>query len=271
MGDEAMFRMDAALAATFSSIKQDRGASAKLAREDLIHFKMRVASLLEAYIKRCPASPLLPAVAAPLLSALAAASRPGGGHQPLADRLVGLLVNRLCRSRAEASGAGGGVADDEALAAQLRRALYLASRSPDKREAQAAAETYLYLLRVATGAAASAAEEGADQAEAGSGSHPAALTSAQAALDDFFTKKRSRLGRPFLEGLLRRLPALGAALQPALLARAASGRSEFLRAEAWGLLATSLKVRQQGAAVYADWLWLFWELCGGGARVRAAG
>lgn len=43
--------------------------------------------------------------------------------------------------------------DEEALAAALRRCLYLASRSADKRVLAAAAAAYQYLLRVAAGAA----------------------------------------------------------------------------------------------------------------------
>lgn len=53
-----------------------------------------------------PASPLLPAAAAPLLAGLASASRPGG-HQALAERLSGLITNKLCGCKAEAAGVSG--------------------------------------------------------------------------------------------------------------------------------------------------------------------
>lgn len=121
---------------------------AKARREGLLNFKMRVLSLLEAYAKKAPASPLLPAALQPLLGALALACKPGA-HKGLADRLSGLILNRICKGKAEASGAAGVPAD--VLATQLRRALYLASRSTEKRVAAAAAAGYVYLQRVAAG------------------------------------------------------------------------------------------------------------------------
>lgn len=50
-----------------------------------------------------PASPLLPGAIPPLLAGLAGASRPGG-HQALAERLSGLITNKLCGCKAEAAG-----------------------------------------------------------------------------------------------------------------------------------------------------------------------
>ena len=55
-----------------------------------------------------PASPLLPVAVGPLLSGLAGASRPGG-HQALAERLSGLITNKLCSCKAEAAGAALGL------------------------------------------------------------------------------------------------------------------------------------------------------------------
>lgn len=234
MGDDAMFRMDAALAATFSSMRAGARGSAgrRLAREELLHFKMRVAGLLDVFARRVPASPLLPAAAGPLLAALAAAARPGG-HAGLAERLAGLLTNRVCKSRAEASGAAGaaGAAGAGKLALQLRAALYHASRSHDRRVVAAAGEAYVYLQRVAVGAG------GAGDA----GAAAAGLESARAAVADFFTKKRSRLGRPLLEVLLRRVPPLRSGLLAPLLVQAAGARSEYLRGEAWALLGAAAR------------------------------
>ncbi len=60
--------------------------------------RLRALALLEALARRVPDSPLLLVALGPLLRALAAASRPGGSP-PLAERLQGLLVQRLCKSR----------------------------------------------------------------------------------------------------------------------------------------------------------------------------
>lgn len=191
---------------------------------------MRVAALLEAYCKRLPASPLLPAAVVPLLSGLAAASRPAG-HQALAERVSGLLTNKLCGCKAEAAGAG---LDADSLEQQLRRTLYLASRATDKRLAAAAATSYTFLQRAAAGSPA------ADCRAKG-------LESAGAALSDYFLKKKTRLQRTQLESLLRRVPALAPMLLPQVLQQAAQARNEYLRLEAFLLLAAALKVVGSGA------------------------
>ncbi|GAB4814705.1 hypothetical protein N2152v2_001751 [Parachlorella kessleri] len=233
MSDEAMFRMDAKLAAYFAAAKQSkRGARAQ--REELLNFKLRVIALLDAFIKKVPGSPLLPTAVLPLLAALVSSSGGGlggGVQQVVAERLAGLVQNKLCKSRAEASGAAdGGVSEDD-LAAALRRCLYLASRSPEARLRQVASAAYVYLLRVAAGAAGSV------------GSHPKAAESLSAALRDLFTKKRTRLGRPFFEALLRPPLSLGPLLLPLLLDHAAAARSDYQRAEVLSLLAAVLKSR----------------------------
>lgn len=184
LDDEAMFRMDAKLAAYFAAAQESkRGERAQ--RDELLNFKMRVLGLLEAYIKkvgwqrlksagarkravdrrcrcgigwgvgpagrgcgslsalslpgvvasfsvvfaRCPkrlvtqgspsssevfqraqvpGSPLLPSAVLPLLAALAASGGAGGGvQQGLAERLAGLVQNKLCKSKPEASGVWG--------------------------------------------------------------------------------------------------------------------------------------------------------------------
>ena len=66
--------------------------------------------------------------------------------------------------------------------------------------------------------------------------------SARTAVSDFFTKKKCRLQRGLLETLLRRAPALLPAALPGGLEAAAAGRNEFVRAEAWLLLAAVVKV-----------------------------
>ena len=54
-------------------------------------------------LMQLPSSPLLLTAIAPLLAGLAGASRPGG-HQALAERLSGLVNNKLCACKAEAAG-----------------------------------------------------------------------------------------------------------------------------------------------------------------------
>lgn len=70
-----------------------------------------------------------------------------------------------------------------------------------------------------------------------------AVESVTAALDDLFTKKRSRLARPFFEGMMRPPLSVGPLLLPLLLEHSLSARSDYLRGEAAALLAAALKVR----------------------------
>ena len=65
---------------------------------------------------------------------------------------MSLLAHMRCTSRCPIAGAAG--LDASALEKQLRRALYLASRSTDKRVASAASASYVFLQRAAAGSPA---------------------------------------------------------------------------------------------------------------------
>ena len=58
-----------------------------------------------------------------------------------------LLVNKLCKTKAEASGASLESAELEAL---LKAVLYAGAREPNKQAALAADSAFIYLLRVAS-------------------------------------------------------------------------------------------------------------------------
>jgi hypothetical protein len=118
----------------------------------------------------------------------------------------------------------------EVLEGQLRRALHLASRSLDKRVATAATSTYVYLQRVA-----------------GTAGDAAGTASGEAALDDFFLKKRSRLSRGFFENLYKRVPQLAAAAVPKLLSMGVEARSDYLRFEAIQLVESITKMSSSGS------------------------
>jgi hypothetical protein len=120
--------------------------------------------------------------------------------------------------------------DEETYTAQLRRCLFLASRTPAKSVADVAGAAYLYLLRLPT--------PGAE------GLAAAAAQSVQSAVADFFTKKRSRLQLGLVKEVCRRRGA--GALLSEVLKHAAKGRSEFLRVQALELLESVLKVNLQG-------------------------
>lgn len=95
---------------------------------------------------------MLPTALPALLAALIAACQQGG-DAALANRLKALLT-ALTKVKAEAASINptGTVAipEGEAMAALLRRTLYLASRHKDKKVTAAAAAAFSYLLRSST-------------------------------------------------------------------------------------------------------------------------
>jgi len=229
--------MDTQLAAYFATMRA--GRDGKRARQDMINFKLRALACLESYIKRVPESPLLVTMPAPLLGALSSASK-SGEDRVLADRIAGLFRNHLARSRARVTKIHAAVE----MQAQLRRALYLASRSDDRIVADAAAAAYTFL-------------QGAAQGNEVEGVTAAARDSAEVAVADFFNKK-SRLGRGFLQQLFRRVPEVARASLPSLMASCAGARNEYLKQEAFWLVATAATVSTIPASII-NWNCIPWN------------
>eukprot|EP00198_Chlamydomonas_reinhardtii_P000103 XP_001689438.1 predicted protein [Chlamydomonas reinhardtii] len=160
------------------------------------------------FAKKSPNSPLLLAALVPLVRALATAARPGGQPQ-VADRLKGVIVNKLskCRCAADVDVLGG----LEGYGGALKRLLYEASRNKDRVTAAAALAGYTALLR------AGGAAEDTQVADA-------ARASFRAALGDLLTSKKSRLQPDGLAALLSRvLRAPPEGLAAALTAGGATG------------------------------------------------
>lgn len=204
--------------------------------------------LLEDYAKRCPASPHLLKALPQLLAALARASRVGGSG-PLADRIRGLLENKVCRGKvarvvaAEEEGSAEGVSRAE-LEQALKKVLYYASREKDARVTAAGGQVLLYMLRSAAAA----------------GGWPAEVAAAVAAtaVGDYFAKShKCRLQRRLLEELFTKAgdAALGQAALPSGQQPAAAlvmqycckARSDYLQVEALQLLADGV-FKAAGAA-----------------------
>lgn len=219
--DADMFKMDEKLASYFSVLKDGRGGGSKAQKDELLNFKMRVAALIDSYIRKCPSSRLLPLAVEPLLTSLEAASKIGSGDTALADRIAGIL-RRLCKTHAETH-AEESVEGIE-MEVHLRRSLQLASRCADKRLSSVASEAYVYVQRVCA-----------------AGDLPVGQSSARVALEDFFEKKRSRLSRGFFEVLYRRVPALARNAVHTILSKAIAGRTDYLKGEAVLLLNALLK------------------------------
>ena len=104
-----MFAMDGALTAVLSAssaAKRDKKADV----EEALHFRFRALSLLEAFMRSHPSSPLLPTTVLPLLRALATAAAGPAASPPLAQRVRLIFSKTLCRGPATLEwGAAAGV------------------------------------------------------------------------------------------------------------------------------------------------------------------
>jgi len=239
MGDDAMFRADSLLAAVLTQTKAARSGK-KSAAEAQTHFKFRVLSLVEAFVKSQPSSPLLLDMVVPLLRAIFAAQGTGE-NEALASRLSGLLSGSICRAAAPSG------ASLEQLQSTFGYAFRHASRSGVPAITRPAIAASLYLLRLLD-AAEKAPIAGGDAVRA----------HLRNSLELYWGSKKCRLPHSFFVTLLERFPAasgcaldfLSEQLVAASAAASLTGRSEFLAIEAAKLSAVALR-RKPGSPTAA--------------------
>lgn len=240
--DEQMFKMDSMLGAYFAS---HQVKSKKEVRDELVNFKLRVMGCLEIFMRLQPESALLLEATEPLLTGLSAVSRPDGS-QVLQERLSGLIKNKLTKCRCtDLTGLGADPASvSDSIQQQLRKALYLASRTPVKVVAESAAVAYAYLQRCLHFI------EGTDVECL----ETLANDSLQAALMDFFTKKKSKLTKSFFPDLFKKVPSLVPAAFPTLIELTVSARSPYLQNEALLLLGSAAQMidADEAKSLFAD-------------------
>eukprot|EP00850_Spirogloea_muscicola_P003391 SM000013S26560 [mRNA] locus=s13:1161056:1167347:+ [translate_table: standard] len=223
--DEAMLRMDSSLAQMLKLRGAEAKGEAKEAQAQLQHFKFRVLNLVDLFLKRCPSSPLVVLAVAPLLQAFAGSLAPEGSPA-LAERILGVLRNRICKSKEYPRGPE---LDMATVVDLLTKLVNLASRATNTRVASVAAECSHWALKVLHTRA------------------PSEVIIMQqiysSALLEYFKRKKSRLQRRFFSETFRRQPWLGRSLLAQVLESAASAGSEYLLAESWQLLADLLRDR----------------------------
>ncbi|GLC57322.1 hypothetical protein PLESTB_001211700 [Pleodorina starrii] len=253
MDDEAMFRMDAKLAAYFRSMVGGRagGAAAAERAAALLDFRLRALRLLEVVQRKSPTNPLLLSALVPLVRALATASRPGGQPQ-MAARLRGVITSmgRARYTRVDLASLGG----LEGYTTCLKRLLYEASRNRDKLVAGAAWAAFTGAVR----AGVPAAEKGKDKDKADKadkekadkeqqpGVSDAARSAFRAALTDWLAKKKTRLQHSEMASAFRTLPGASLPAMEPLLTSVANGRSAAVRTAAAELAAALFKSPPEG-------------------------
>ncbi|KAK3286324.1 hypothetical protein CYMTET_6116 [Cymbomonas tetramitiformis] len=226
MDDEAMFKMDALLGAAYQSNQKEKQREKQKA-ETLMHFKFRVCTLLEIYVKKVPGSAHLASMVAPLLRALKAAEapEPHGGHH-LVKRISALITSGVCKGRDRPTEGGEGMPVDS-LVQQLKKCSRLASRSSSKPVCGAAAACCTFIMRQIS----AAAPEGNPEASACLGQM----------LKEYFERKTCRLPRSFFETTAWRVPWAPAVLLPIITAATTGARNDYLQVESAVMLAAALK------------------------------
>jgi len=222
MDDEAMFRMDEAIA---SHLKLARGAqkAAKERRQELTNFKFRALGLVEDYIKFKPDSTLTPNIVWPLLQSLSSAFSVQD-EAAFAKKLSSVLSQKLLKARA---GKNLSEAERSQASEALAQALEMAVKWKHIELSRTAAAASLYLLKVT--------ESGEGAADSGAGK------ALEEALGAFFTKKNCRVQQGFFENVFGRHPDLAVKAAPSLFAALESPRSDFMRISALRLTYVSLK------------------------------
>lgn len=221
--DEQMFQMDSMLGAYFANHTKK---SKKQIQDDMINFKLRVISCAEMFMRRSPDSALLIEFPIPLLISMGSASRPEGSRV-LQERLSGLIRNKLVKCKCQEL-AKSSTLDVEMLEQQLRKSLYLASRSPVRLVADCATATYIFLQKCLRQIDDDSISKLLDD-------------SAIAAVDDYFSKKKSKLTKAFFPELFRKVPDLVQVSLPALIEQCSSARSVYLQNEAFIMVGNALQ------------------------------
>jgi len=242
MDDEAMFRMDKAVAAHLRNL-QNAKARRRADAEARLNFKLRVASLLEAFARRAPAAEVLPEAALHLYEALrraeAALGRSGTAAAVLQQR-VEKILRVVCASKAEGSAAARSY---EQCASEVEGAQGVArycARTQDKKMLELGQAVVLYLWRVALAPARSGDPSLAEGCC--SASPTKVVESALALLHMYMNNKKCRLKLRFFETAGNIHPTLRKELLAKSVEHACTARSSQLQAEAMSLAGALLRV-----------------------------
>lgn len=222
--DEQMFQMDSMLGAYFANHTKK---SKKQIQDDMINFKLRVITCAEMFMRRSSDSALLIEFPVPLLTSMGSASRPEGSRV-LQERLSGLIRNKLVKCKCQEL-ANSSRPDVEMLEQQLRKSLYLASRSPVRIVADCATAAYIFLQKCLRQIKDESVSKLVND-------------SAIAAVDDYFSKKKSKLTKAFFPDLFRKVPDLVQVSLPALIEKCSSARSAYLQNEAFIIVGNAIQV-----------------------------
>lgn len=219
---EELNAMDQALANVFKSLKQKQMEKKKQKDKKLsvVHFKLRVLDLIEIFIKKHPTDKKILLLLEPLYDVISA-SNMKSDEQPLFERTVGLVKNKLCNLHEYPSSKD---FDIEGVHSQIERLVELAKSASSALMVDYITQGVIYLIRVLRGnedikkpspRRTRSKKEKKQPVEAvklnsvGCLNEERLLTCYRTALTEFMTKKSSHLQPVFFNQLIQRFPNIG--------------------------------------------------------------
>ena len=251
---EQLKAMDQALAAVFKARnqKQNEKKKKKDVKLSLMHFKLRVLDLIEIFIKKQPKDSKILLFLEPLYDVINA-SNLQSNDQPLFERTLGIVKNKLCTLHEYPSGKD---LDIEAVHAQIERLIEMARTSSTALLVEYISQGIVYLIRVLRGSPelkepsprrtrskrATPQKEAKKEVKAVDPSHVGCLNEERlvgcykTALLEFMTKKSSHLQPVLFNKLIQRFPYLGWRLASELPQYMNSGCNNFRKVKAVEML-----------------------------------
>ncbi|XP_065187070.1 uncharacterized protein LOC135817757 [Sycon ciliatum] len=233
---EEIAKVDAALVMALKHRIESK-KKRKMERLDLIHFRLRVLDVVEIIIRRSQNASILLRLVMPLFE-LTLEKASDSQARALIQKAQGLLKSRLCKTRTRSLSSAEDL--DEGYAV-LRRLIDISRHAHTAATSTLATEAIMYTLRLMhTSSSAN------DQAAAVSSfaADPAKIVELFAApVEEFITKKSSRLSSSLFTEILSRYPSVAWLLARTMAKHLPDSANEFRRKEICVLLCTLLSRR----------------------------
>ncbi|EKM55908.1 uncharacterized protein PHACADRAFT_256841 [Phanerochaete carnosa HHB-10118-sp] len=215
MDDEQMMAIDEQLAAVFRARMGERKLAKGVdAQREATHYKNRVLDLLDTFIRRQPASPLVIRLILPLTELIVSS---GADEKQLAEKATGILRSRIGKSKDVLTEV------DVEQAAEVLKEIHLRARKAATGDVLATlGQCSLYVIKCLLHAKASGA----------------VLDAYRESLADFATRKTSRLNTAFLQGFVRRHADAAWSLRDDILAAAKDAVNGYRQLQVFQLVQT---------------------------------
>ncbi|KAG9125256.1 DNA-directed DNA polymerase, partial [Ceratobasidium sp. 392] len=212
LDDEQMMQLDEHLAKVFKSQAGGNTKEKKGAQREATHFKIRILDLLDIFLNRQPQSPFVPRIVLPLVKIILSCSP---DERQLSEKTTGILRSRIGKLKdAPASGV------DQASVIEDLKSLHDIARKTATPEVSACS---LYLSRVLRG-------------------NEQMLEVYRASIDDFTSRKNSKLAPAFLKDFVVRQIAYAWRLRQHIAEKCVPGAgvNVYRQMQMWGLIQSML-------------------------------